>query len=127
MELKQQLYLDLFAKRKKVTVKVLKTHLLNNGFFTKEELDTLSGIDETVKSSLSSLLAFRNLLHTGQLSENDIEEIIKRATYTEDRIRFAGWINHTYPMLSEDDRKYISRLKFKNFARISKELLCDIF
>lgn len=127
VDLKQQIYLELFAKRKKVNVKAIKTYLLENGFYTKEDLDTFSGIDETVKSALSSLHAFRHLLHTGQLTENDVEEIIKHATYTEDRNRFAGWVNRTYPMLSEDDRKYISRLKFKEFARISGELLCDIF
>lgn len=127
VDLKQRIYLDLFAKRKKVTVKAIKTYLLENGFYTKDDLDTLGGMDETVKSALSSHHAFRNLLHTGQLTENDAEEIIRHATYTEDRSRFTGWVNQTYPMLSEDDRKYISHLKFKDFARLSKELLCDVY
>ena len=127
VDLKQQIYLDVFAKRKKVTVKAIKTYLLENGFYTKEELDSLGGIDETIKNALPSLHAFRNLLHSGQLTENDAEEIIKHATYTEDRSRFTGWVNQKYPMLSEDDRKYISHLKFKDFARLSKELLCDVY
>ncbi len=127
VDLKQKIYSDLFAERKKVTVKAIKQYLFRNGFYTESDLDTLGGIDETIKSSLSSYHSFKHLLQTKQLTETDVEAIIKRATYTEDRLRFTEWVNRTYPMLSEADRKYISKLRFKDFARLSETLLRDIF
>lgn len=127
VELKQKIYTDLFAKKKKVTLKSIRSYLLREGYYTADELTTLCGADETIKSSLSATLAFRRLLTLGQLTEADAEEIVKRSSYTEDRLRFAKWIDATYPMLSEEDRKYLSKLKFKDFARLSKELLCDTY
>ncbi|MBQ4071455.1 MAG: type II CRISPR RNA-guided endonuclease Cas9 [Clostridia bacterium] len=127
VSLKQKLFLELFGTRKKVTVKALKNYLLQNGAYQESDLDTLSGIDETVKSSLGSHFAFRRLLSSGQLSEPDAEQIIRRSTYTEDKSRFASWVRKEFPHLSEDDKKYISSLKFKDFARLSKELLCDLY
>lgn len=126
VELKQRIFLDLFCEKKKVTVKAIKTYLASRGFYTASDLDTLGGIDETVKSSLSSYHSFRRLLRTKQLSEADAEAIIFHSTYTEDRGRFADWVNKAYPMLSEDDRQYLSGLRFKDFARLSKALLCDL-
>lgn len=127
VELKQQIYRDLFAQRKKVTVKMIKDYLLHKGLYKKEDLDTLGGVDETIKSGLLSLHAFRNLLNAGQLTETEAENIIKHATYTEDRSRFSNWIDRTFTRLAENDRKYLSSLKCKDFARLSSELLCDIF
>ncbi|MCI8589936.1 MAG: type II CRISPR RNA-guided endonuclease Cas9 [Clostridiales bacterium] len=127
VDVKQQLYNEYFMSHKKVTKKAIKDFLLSNNHYTKEELDTLSGIDDTVKSSLSSHIAFRNLLHSGRLSYDNVEEIIKRATYTESKTRFRKWIDEKYSFLSEDDRRYISNLKCKDFARLSKELLCELY
>ena len=127
VDLKQKIYTDLFAERKKVTAKSIKQYLVRNGFYTESDLDTLGGIDETVKSSLSSYLAFKRLLSAKQLTETDVEAIIERSTYTEDRLRFAEWINKKYPMLSDEDRKYVTKLKFKDFARLSETLLRNIF
>ncbi len=124
---KQRLYLELFMTRRRITKKAVRDFLLCNGLYTKEELETLSGIDDTVKSSLSSHCIFKSLMDRKQLTLDDAEEIIKRATYTEDKKRFAEWMDQNYPTLSEEDRRYISRQKFKDFARLSKELLCDIF
>lgn len=126
-ELKQQIYLKVFAEKKRVSLKAIKEYLLLSGAYTRSDLDTLSGIDETVKSSLSTARAFRHLMATGQLTEADAEEIVKRSTYTEDRTRFAAWVDKTYPALSEADRRYVSKLKFKDFARLSEELLCQIY
>lgn len=95
VELKQRIYLELFAERKKVTVKAIKEYLMLNGYYTADDLETLSGIDETIKSSLSSYRAFRRLLDSKQLSENDVEALILRSTYTEDRVRFSAWMKKT--------------------------------
>lgn len=127
VELKQKIFLDLFCEKKKVTVKAIKTYIIAHGYYTESDLDTLGGIDETIKSSLPSYHFFKRLLRTKQLSEADAEAIILHATYTEDRVRLTDWVNRTYPFLSEDDRKHLSGIKCKDFARLSRKLLCELY
>ena len=127
VEVKQKLYNELFTSRKKVTKKAIKEFLLANNFYTLDELDTLSGIDDTVKSSLSSLRDFKTLLASGALTEADAERIIARRTYTESKLRFTAWVNKEFPFLSETDRKYIGNLKYKDFGRLSRRLLCETY
>ena len=127
VDVKQKLYLECFMKRKKVTRKAIKDFLLANGFYTKDDLETLAGIDDAIKSSLSSHIAFKKMLGSGKITADDAERIICRRTCTEDKSRFTSWINETYPHLSEEDRRYISNLRFKDFARLSRELLCDLY
>lgn len=127
VELKQRIFLDLFCVKKRVTVKAIKSYLVSHGYYTESDLDTLGGIDETIKSSLASYHSFRRLLSTKQLSEAEAEAIILHSTYTEDRRRFANWVNRAFPAISEEDRKYISGIKCKDFARLSHELLCDLY
>lgn len=127
VEIKQRLYQELFLSRRKVTKKAIKDWMLLNDLYGKQELETMGGVDDTIKSSLSSHISFKNLLQTQQLSESDVENIIRHRTYTEDNARFAEWVYKTYPLLSEEDRRYVSRLKFKDFARLSKEFLCDVY
>ncbi|MCI8331920.1 MAG: type II CRISPR RNA-guided endonuclease Cas9 [Clostridiales bacterium] len=127
VEVKQRLYQEHFMTRKKVTKKSIKTFLQLNNLYSKDDLETLSGIDDVVKSSLFSHIAFKNLLNNKQLTIDNVEDIICRRTYTEDSSRFAKWLKDSYPHLSEEDRRYISNLKFKDFARLSKELLCNIY
>lgn len=126
VELKQKIYNELFLTRKKVTPKAIKNLLLQNNLAEKEQAETLSGIDETIKSSLSSHFAFRNLLQSGKLKESDVENIIKHRTYIEAKARFARWLDSEYGALSEADRRYISSLKFKDFGRLSHRLLAEL-
>jgi CRISPR-associated endonuclease Csn1 len=72
VEVKQMIYNELFMARKKVTKNAVKEYLLRNNYYTKQDLETLDGIDDTVKSKLSSHYLFRNLLNSCQLSETDI-------------------------------------------------------
>ena len=60
------------------------------------------------------------------LSYSDAESIITRATYSEDKNRYTKWLKENYPHLPESEIHYISGLKFKEFGRLSKKLLCDI-
>jgi CRISPR-associated endonuclease Csn1 len=127
VDVKQKLFLELFLVRKKITKKSIKEFLLLNNLYKSDELDTLGGIDEIVKSSLSSHIAFKHLLETSKLSKEDAELIIERRTYTEDKKRFVKWIYDKYSNLTDFDRKYLSSLNFNDFARVSKELLCDVY
>ncbi|MGN1339395.1 MAG: type II CRISPR RNA-guided endonuclease Cas9, partial [Oscillospiraceae bacterium] len=122
VEAKQKVYSMLFEKQRKVTVKNIRELLISEGFMKPG--DTLGGIDNTVKSSLRSQWEFRNLLAAGVLTENDVEEIIERLTCTTDTARFRKWLEKFG--LSTNDMKYVGRLKYTDFGRLSRELLTEI-
>lgn len=125
VELKQELYNELFCVYKKVTAKKIKDYLVSNNICDLNDVNSISGIDITIKSSLSSKLAFKQLLQN-HLTEEDVERIIERITYSENKTRLRNWIISKYPTLSNDDVRYITSLKFKDFGRLSKELLMGI-
>lgn len=122
VEAKQKIFTELFEKKRKVTVKDIKELLLSDGYMKPG--DTFGGIDNTVKSSLRSHWEFRNLLESGVLTESDAEEIIERLTCTTDTARFRKWLEKFG--LSASDAKYVGRLKYSDFGRLSRELLTEI-
>ena len=124
-EIKQLIYNDVFKKNKKVSVKKIKDSLRQNTQL-KDDVETIAGIDISIKSSLSSYISFRRLLESGTLNETDVEKIIKVSTYMESRPRFKAWLEGEYPNLSDNDVKYITSLKFKDFGRLSEKFLCAI-
>jgi len=124
VDVKQNIYQNVFMQKDKVTLKSIKQYLIANGYICDD--DVISGLDITVKSSLKPFRAFKNLVQNGLLSYSDAEKIITRAAYSEDNSRLAKWIHNEYPSLPESEVKYISKLKFKNFGRLSRKLLCGI-
>ncbi len=126
VELKQALYKDLFEKNKKVTRKAIENYLISNNALDKNNLEALSGLDVTVKSCLSSRFAFRHILENRILSEADVEKIIERAAYAEDKSRLIKWLKIQYPQLSAEDVKYISRIRIKDFGRLSRYFLQEL-
>ena len=125
VEAKQLIYTELFRKKKKVTVKAIRDLLRSRGLLGVK--DELSGVDETIKSSLRSEQAFAALMRGGKLTEADAERIINRAAYSEDSLRLRRWLGQEYPQLTEEDRKYLARLDLKGFGRLSRKLLEGIF
>lgn len=121
---KQRIYQDLFMGRSRVTFTAIKKFLISNNIMG--EKDSLSGIDESVHSSLSSYLRFSSLLGRKLLSYSDIETIITRATYAEEKHRFSKWLANAFPHLSKEDRQYIAGLRFKDFGRMSRAFLCQL-
>lgn len=124
VSVKQGIYNDVFNKPQKVTRKRIEGYLVSCGYMT--ESDIMSGLDITVKSSLKPFLNFKNLIGSGKLDNKAVERIITRAAYSEDKARFISWLKREYPALPEDDIGYISKLKLKNFGRLSRRLLCEI-
>lgn len=120
---KQGIYC-LFQKYKKVSVKLIKDYLKSNNLL--HEGDILSGIDISIKSSLKSYHDFRRMLENKVFSEQQVEEIIERITFSEDRKRIVKWLQNKYPDLKQEDVKYISKLKYKDFGRLSDKLLNGI-
>ncbi len=121
---KQTIY-NLFEKQRKVTVKSIKNCLISIGSMT--ERDNLTGIDITVKSSLKSYHDFKRILSQGVINDSDAEAIIERLTITTDRQRFKKWLSTSYGQLNSDDIKFISKLKYSDYGRLSAKLLCDVY
>lgn len=126
VELKQDIYNSLFGNLKKVTRKRLINYFIANGIIQKGEEDLVSGIDVDIKSSLASQIAFKRLMENGLLSEQDVEAIIERASYAEDKTRLSKWLERHYPQINDSDRRYICRIKINDFGRLSRRFLCDL-
>ena len=120
---KQGIY-RLFQKYRKVSVKKIKEYLQSNNLLHGE--DVLSGVDTTIKSSLKSYHDFKRLLEQSVLSEQQVESIIERLTYCEDKRRISKWLREDFPFLKEEDVKYISKLKYQDFGRLSRRLLSEV-
>lgn len=120
---KQGIY-GLFQKYRKVSVKKIREYLQANNLLHSEEV--LSGIDVTIKSSLKSYHDFKRMLENGIVTENQAEEIIERLTYSEDKKRIVKWIHENYPDMKEEDVKYISKLNYQDFGRLSVKFLSGL-
>jgi CRISPR-associated endonuclease Csn1 len=120
---KQDIY-QLFTQKRKVTRKAVEAFLLSNGWM--ERGDIVSGVDVTIKSALTSLHDFRSLLERKVLTQDEVEEIVEHLTYTEDRKRNQQWLQEKFPQLNEQDVKYVSKLKYEEFGRLSREFLSGI-
>lgn len=77
VEVKQSLYHDLFERKRKVRRKDITEYLISNNILEKGQEDSVSGIDQEIKSSLSSYFSFRRLMENGTLSEEDVEKLLK--------------------------------------------------
>ena len=124
--LKQELVTELFEQSsRKVTPKKIREFLSGHGYLEPE--DELGGIDVTIKPSLKSYHSFRRLLANGTLTEEQVEDIIRHAAYSEDKSRMERWLTREYPQLREEDRRYILRLNLKEFGRLSARLLTGLY
>lgn len=125
IECKQHLYKDLFENsQKKITKKRLKDWLVSNNYMQAH--DEVRGIDDDIKSSLSSYHKFRKLLTQGILNEAQVENIISRISFTTDKKRLQEYLKTEYPSLIEEDIKYIANMKFKDYGRLSYKLLSGV-
>ena len=125
-ELKQDIYANVCLKRKSITKKGIIAYLISHNIIRKDEEDLVSGIDDKIEATLSSHIAFGNLLNSGKLAENDVERIIARSSYAEDKSRLLKWLRKEYPQLTDKDRRYISRIRISGFGRLSKHFLADL-
>lgn len=123
VEAKQLLFTQVFCEYKRVTPQKLKDCLVLNGLIEKNA--ELSGLDETIKSSLHSYHIFRNLLDSKKLTETQVEEIINHCAYSEDKSRLLRWLRETF-VLPEQDYKYILRQNLKGFGRLSRRFLTQL-
>ena len=127
VELKQRIYYEVFLSRKKVSRKALEDFLVSNGVLVKGEESALTGIDITIHSTLEPQISFKRLIENAVLTEKDAERIIERSSFSDDKIRLSKWLEREYPNISVEDRKYICNLKIKDFGRLSRAFLTEIY
>ncbi len=126
VETKQKLYEDVFKKFATVKYRDIVCFFATNGCIGVGEKDRISGIDVSIKSSLRSHRDFADLINGRKLSTEDVENIIRRITATNDRRRLEKWLKNEYPSLSAEERDRISSMKYSDFGRLSSELLNGI-
>lgn len=130
-EAKHQIY-RLFEKRRKVTKKAIRDCLLENNYIVtdkdhKKDDIIISGVDDNLHSSLKSYHDFHDLLLKRKiLNYEQVEEIIERLTYSDDKRRIRDWLSNKYPELDDADWKYIAKLKYNDFGRLSRKFLKGI-
>lgn len=128
VELKQTLYNDLFKCGKKVTAKKLVSYLRENGIIDANEEADISGIDGDFTNKLANYKKFLEIFHVETLTyeqEQMAENIIFYSTVYGDSKKFLSErIKEEYgDKLNEGQIKRILGFKFKDWGRLSRELL----
>lgn len=122
---KNRIYTDLFLNsKKKVTKKTIYNYLLKEGLISKN--DDISGIDDTIKSNLKPYHDFRSILERTGDAEM-VEEIIRSIlVFGDNKKMLKNWLlEHTHD-LNDSDIRYILKLKYSKWARLSREFLTGI-
>lgn len=132
VDVKQEIYEQLFQKQKKVTRKNLEMFLVGKGLLIEKE--QLSGIDVNINNALTSYRKFYEVF--GEKIKEDkyyqmAEDIIHMSTvFGDSRQLLRDQIETKYGnVLSKQEMKRIIGFKFKDWARLSKAFLlmkgCD--
>lgn len=127
IELKQDIYENLFEKKVKVTQKRLKDHLLKNGIIDAQA--EITGIDGDFKNSLTSYHDLKRILTNTNLSQSDKELIIYNITLfgeDKDKTILRQRLSKLFTQLTKDQVKALANLSYKGWGRLSKAFLEDI-
>lgn len=121
VQFKQDIFNDLFMHHKKVTRKSLVNYIKSK---TGETPD-ITGIDGDCKTSMRSAIE----LSSYDLSLEEKEVIISSITiFGDDKKLLKKRLKKNFAdKLSDDDIKKISKLKYKDWGRFSKDLLTEIY
>lgn len=120
VQLKQDIYNDLFKKYYKVTNKKLCYYLKSRNI----AFDEISGIDNDFKSSLKS---YKDLV-AYNLTDEQKEEIVKAITiFGDDKKLLKKRLKNEFGgCLSDDEIKKICKLKYTGWSKLSREFLTDV-
>ena len=121
-ELKMSLFHQLFCEsRKKVTKKRIYQFLLKEGAI--KQGDEISGVDDNLNVELKSYHDFRRILEKTNDTEM-VEEIIERiVVFGEDKKMLRKWLVANTHGLDESDIRYILKINYKDWGRLSKTFL----
>ena len=125
VELKQQLYTEVFCRYRKVTMKKLKNYLIHEGVTDKKV--EITGVDGDFKAQLTAYHDFKEKLTDISLSQKGKEEIILNVVlFGDDKKLLKQRIKKLHPELSEKQIKSICTLSYKGWGRLSKTFLEEI-
>ncbi len=125
VELKQDLYENLFKRYRKVTVKKLRNYLIQEGIVEKGV--DLSGIDGDFKASLKSYHDLKEKLTGLPLSETEQEQLILNVTlFGDDKALLKRRIKKMFSSLTEGQVKGICALSYKGWGRLSRKFLEEV-
>lgn len=125
VELKQQLYKEVFCRYRKVTIKKLKNYLVCEGIVDKKV--EITGIDGDFKAQLTAFHDFKEKLTGVTLSQKEKEEIILNIVlFGDDKKLLKQRVMRMHPELTEKQIKSISMLSYKGWGRLSKAFLENI-
>ncbi|SDZ89978.1 CRISPR-associated endonuclease Csn1 [Pseudobutyrivibrio sp. ACV-2] len=132
VQLKQDIYNDEFKKGKKLTKGKLAKYLANRGLLENET--QLTGVDININSSLSSYGKFYAIFGD-DIEKDSIKNVVERIIYYstvfgESKSDLQLWLKKEYGnLLDEKKIKRILGYKFKDWGRVSREMLelpgCD--
>ncbi len=130
-QLKQYIFNDLFLKHRKVTVKMIKTYLVNQGLVAPTDIkDTvIGGFNEDIKASMSSYVLLKSILGDYADTHLDVcENIILWHTLNTDKRIVEKQIIEKYGNEAAvmSNIKRLKGLSFKDFGRLSEEFLCKL-
>jgi len=113
-----------YESRKRITKKALRSYLRSKGWIDSNA--EISGIDDTVKSSLKSYHDIKPILDkTGDVTM--AEDIIRAiVVFGEDKRMLRRWLQRNTAGLDETDFRYLSRLKYADWGRLSETFLTEI-
>lgn len=125
-DIKNRLFQDLFVQSNaRVTKKKIKQWLLMHGL--AKETDEVSGVDNIIKANLKSYHDFKNILCKVPHAEI-VEDIIKHILiFGEDKKMLRRWLKASCPFLDEQDTAYVLRLRYKDWGRLSRTFLTEIY
>lgn len=126
VEQKQAIF-NLF-KQGSVTPNKIKKLAVACCWIHKNESCDISGIDTTIKSSLSSYIAFKDYINSNRLTTNEVEDIIRWLTLFSDGGKIAkDKIKEKFcGRLSDKEINKIANLKFSGWGNFSKKFLGGI-
>ncbi len=121
VELKQEIFNELFLKRNKVSRKAV------CNFLKSKNIDyiTVTGIDEEIKSNMKS---YRDFERFENLTVDEKDDIIKAITvFGQEKKMLKKRLRDKYgDKLSDNDVGYIAKLNYSGWGRLSKELLTEV-
>lgn len=131
VDLKKQLYIELFQKKKRVTIATIKDFLISENIFSKDEDIQIGGIDKEFKNGLNSLndLCSRCGFTIEYVYKNaeTFEQVISWATIIGDKNRLLRRIKKYFgDFFSEQQLKSIKGLTCSDWGSLSKRFLQDM-
>lgn len=128
VNIKQDIYNELFKRGKKVSRKQLYHYLLGRGLVKEGEIEQITGIDITINNHLATYGKFKNIL--GEEIDTDagrkmVEDIVFWCTVFGDSKKFLReQIEEKYgTKLNNEQIKRIVGLKLKDWGKLSKTFL----